>query len=102
MEKADKIYQELVDLTKYITEKRKLGWLLLDENSEVITAEFVYETPFDDNCISFKYGKTTWGSIIAYGKTDNFGESTFLKECYSARKMLKKYKLFEPKKIHKL
>ena len=100
--KEDEVYQELITITKYIAEKRKLGWLLIDGYGDLVNAEFVYKTPFNDNCISFKYSESSWGSIVVYGKTECFGENTLLKEYKSAKKYLKTYKLFEPKKIHKL
>jgi hypothetical protein len=102
MKKEDKLYQELIEITEYIAEKRKLGWLLIDENNDIVNAEFVYETPFNNKCISLRYNENYYGSIVVYGETSISGESTLIKEYNSAKKYLKTYKLFEPKKIHKL
>jgi hypothetical protein len=102
MTKEDKLYQELIEIAEYIAEKRKLGWLLIDENNDIITDEFVYKTSFDDKCIALNDGGRVWRTVVVYGETAYFGESTLLKEYRAAKKYLKTFKLLEPKKIHKL
>ena len=99
--KAELAYQELIDICLKIDQKRKLGWLLLYDE-EIVSGEIVFKSVFSDKCISFKTSETIYSSIIYYGECSNYGASTFLGECKQAKKHLLKFKLFEPKKIHKI
>lgn len=98
--KAEKAYQELLNIVNYIEEKRKLGWLLIDRYGEIETGKFCFSNVFVDKCISLQHSENCYGTIIDYGECHIHGTVSFLQECRAAKKFLLKYKLFEPKEIH--
>lgn len=103
MKKADEVYEQLVRLCQYIKDKQAQGWLLLNNQGNVVTKTIVFSSHFSDKCIAFWNEGTSWATIVEYGSTRTFGSKTLLQEYKTALKYMQdNYKLFEPKQIHSL
>ena len=98
MDSAERIYEEIVELAQKVIEKRKLGWILKNEDGEIIQDDIVFYNEFNQKCVAVNY-KGLYAPFVEYGKTNLYSSSTLLVEYKESLRVFKKYDMIKPDKV---
>ena len=94
---AETLYQTCKSLCESINSFKKDGWIVLDEEDQVLKGKFVFSNWCIKKGIVFQWSETMSSCWLEYGECSVHGKDTFYQECKACYNDLTKYKLINPK-----